>query len=107
MRLLIDTQIFIWPVLQSDNLSLQAKQNMLNAEEVFVSAVSIWEIAIKAKLGRLEGDPEDFVSAIEQSGFKELPIYARHAAMVYGLPLHHRDDKKNYLDKNSGLVKEV
>ena len=91
MRLLIDTQIFIWAVMESENLSAQARQIMLDATEVFVSAASIWEIAIKVRLGRLEGDPSEFVAAIDQSGFRELVISARHAAMVHQLPLHHRD----------------
>ena len=59
--------------------------------DVFVSAVSIWEIAIKSRIGRLEGDPNEFVDAIEKSGFQELAIVARHAAMVHALPLYHRD----------------
>jgi PIN domain nuclease of toxin-antitoxin system len=91
MRLLIDTQIFIWAVIESENLSARARQIMLDATEVFVSAASIWEIAIKASLGRLEGDPSEFAAAIDQSGFRELAISARHAAMVHQLPLHHRD----------------
>jgi len=69
----------------------QARQIMLDATEIFVSAASIWEIAIKARLGRLKGDPKEFVKAIEQSGFRELVISARYAATVYQLPLHHRD----------------
>jgi PIN domain nuclease of toxin-antitoxin system len=47
MRLLIDTQIFIWAVIDSDYLSEHARRIMLDAAEVFVSAASIWEIAIK------------------------------------------------------------
>jgi PIN domain nuclease of toxin-antitoxin system len=91
MRLLIDTQIFIWAVMESENLSPHARGIILNATDVFVSAASIWEISIKARLGRLEGAPREFVAAIEQSGFKELAISARHAAAVHELPLHHRD----------------
>jgi PIN domain nuclease of toxin-antitoxin system len=64
---------------------------MIDAGEVFVSAASIWEIAIKAKLGRLEGNPKEFVAAIDQSGFQELVVSARHAAAVYDLPFRHRD----------------
>jgi PIN domain nuclease of toxin-antitoxin system len=91
MRLLIDTQIFIWAVMESENLSAQARRIMLDAAEVFVSAASIWEIAIKARLGKLEGNPDEFVAAIGQSGFRELVISARHAAKVHELPHHHRD----------------
>ena len=91
MRVLIDTQIFIWAVMESENLSAHARQTILNASDIFVSAVSIWEIAIKSRIGRLEGDPNEFVEAIGESGFQELSIAARHAAMVHALPLHHRD----------------
>ncbi len=91
MRLLIDTQIFIWAVIDSDRLSEQARAIMLDAAEVFVSAASIWEIAIKAKLGKLKGDPRAFAAAIVESGFHELAISARHACVVHELPLYHRD----------------
>ena len=91
MRILIDTQIFIWAVIDSENLSDQARQIMLGATEVFVSSASIWEIAIKAKLGKLEGNPNEFAEAIGQSGFQEIAVTARHAAKVYDLPLYHRD----------------
>ena len=91
MRLLIDTQIFIWTVLDSDSLSLKARQIMLGASEIFVSAASIWEIAIKVRIGKLEGNPDEFVEAIEESGFRELMITSRHAAKVHELPLYHRD----------------
>lgn len=91
MRLLIDTQIFIWAVMDSKHLHQNVREMMLNSTDIFVSAASIWEIAIKSKIGRLEGDPKEFVSAIEQSGFKEIAISARHAAIVYDLPLYHND----------------
>ena len=61
MRFLIDTQIFIWAVMDSENLSAPARRIMLDATEIFVSSASIWEIAIKTKLGKLEGDPKEFV----------------------------------------------
>ena len=91
MRILIDTQIFIWSVMDSERLTGDARRIMLGAETIFVSAASIWEIAIKSKIGKLEGNPTEFVSAISKSGFNDLPILASHAAEVYKLPLHHRD----------------
>ncbi|WP_028573207.1 type II toxin-antitoxin system VapC family toxin [Desulfonatronum lacustre] len=91
MRLLIDTQIFIWTVIGSGFLCDQARRTMLEAERVCVSAASIWEIAIKTKIGKLEGNPHDFCKAIRQSGFQELFVTARHAATVHDLPLYHRD----------------
>jgi PIN domain nuclease of toxin-antitoxin system len=64
---------------------------MLSAKDIYVSSASIWEIAIKTKLGKLEGDPDEFVESIEQSGFRELAISAHHAATVYSLSMYHRD----------------
>lgn len=91
MQLLIDTQIFIWSVMDSERLGTQARQIILDAGKVFVSAASVWEIAIKAKIGKLEGEPKEFVTAIAESGFCELPVSALHAASVHELPLYHRD----------------
>lgn len=91
MQLLIDTQIFIWAVMDSPRLGQKARYVMLDADEVVVSAASIWEIAIKIKLGKLEGDPAEFVEAIGASGFQELTISVKHAAKVHELPLYHRD----------------
>jgi PIN domain nuclease of toxin-antitoxin system len=61
------------------------------AEEVYVSAASIWEVAIKARLGKIEADPFELAAAIEASGFLELPVKAVHAAGVARLELHHND----------------
>ena len=63
----------------------------MEADEVYVSAVSIWEIAIKARLGKIDVGSLQMMNAIEESGFKELAITARHAATIEALPLHHRD----------------
>ena len=62
-----------------------------SADEVYVSAASIWEIAIKARLGKIEADPHELAAAIEASGFLELPVSAMHAAGVTQLALHHND----------------
>jgi PIN domain nuclease of toxin-antitoxin system len=91
MRILLDTQIFIWVTQDSPRLTAQARAIMLEAAEVFVSAASIWEIAIKAALGKLQADPERMTEAIRASGFTELPVSAAHAAGVGRLPDHHRD----------------
>lgn len=91
MRLLIDTHVFIWAVTGSRQLKTPAREYLSQAQVVYVSAASIWEIAIKARLGKIEGDAEALTRAIEDSGFKELPVLSRHAAAVAKLPLHHTD----------------
>ncbi|MCH7475266.1 MAG: type II toxin-antitoxin system VapC family toxin [Gemmatimonadetes bacterium] len=58
---------------------------------VFVSAVSIWEIAIKAALGRLELGDSDVAAEIAHNGFQELPISAAHASQAGRLPRVHDD----------------
>jgi PIN domain nuclease of toxin-antitoxin system len=91
MRLLIDTHVFIWSVTGSRQLKAPVREYLSQAQVVYVSAASIWEIAIKARLGKIEGDADAFARAIEDSGFKELPVLSRHAAAVAKLPLHHTD----------------
>lgn len=91
MILLLDTHIFLWVVEDSDRLKSSTRQPIDNADAVFVSAVSIWEVAIKASLGRIDVDPDRLVQAIGECGFVELPISADHAATVMVLALHHRD----------------
>lgn len=91
MRILLDTQVFLWFLADSPKLSKLARKTIEKADEVFVSAASIWEATIKAGIGKLEVDPNDLIAGIEGSGFKELSITAAHAAKVFTLPHHHRD----------------
>ena len=90
MRLLLDTHIFLWVVEDSENLGLEVRRFLESADEVFVSAASIWEIAIKARLGKIDA-PDSIVDAIGACGFVELPVFARHGVKVSSLPLIHRD----------------
>ena len=56
MRVLLDTHVFLWAVTDSRRLSEQARRSILDADAIYVSAASIWEAAIKAGLGKIEGD---------------------------------------------------
>ena len=91
MRLLLDTQIYLWYLADSRRLTAASRHAIEAAEAVFVSAASIWEAAIKSGLGKLTADIDSVVSGISASGFDELPVSARHAASVRLLPAHHRD----------------
>lgn len=91
MRLLLDTHIFLWAVAGSPRLKQSTRRLIESAEEVYVSAASIWEVAIKARLGKIKADPEELAAAIEASGFLELPVTATHAAGVAKLELHQND----------------
>lgn len=91
MKLLLDTHVFLWTVAGSSRLKPATRRLIEDADEVHVSAVSLWEIAIKTSLGKLEADPHELAASIEPSGFIELPVRAAHAAGVARLPFHHHD----------------
>jgi PIN domain nuclease of toxin-antitoxin system len=91
MRLLLVTHIFLWAAVGSASLKAGARRMIREADAVFVSAASLWEIAIKARLGKLQADPDALVAAIDDSGFIELPVRAIHAAGVAKLPGLHKD----------------
>ena len=91
MRLLLDTQIYLWFLADSKRLSRKARQDIAHADEVMVSAASIWEASIKAALGKLEVDSTALAEGIQASGFVELPIRAFHGVAAATLPDHHRD----------------
>lgn len=91
MRLLLDTQVFLWFLSDSRRLGRSARRTIIDADEVYVSAATIWESAIKVRLGKLQVDLSALVDGIVASGFLELPLRARHAITVASLPEHHRD----------------
>lgn len=91
MRVLLDTHVFLWVVTDSKRLSAHARTLLRHAAEVYVSAASIWEIAIKRRLGKIDVVPDELVAAIASSGFHALPVTPQHAAMIAIVPDHHRD----------------
>ncbi len=91
MRLLLDTHIFLWAVAGNALLKPATRRFIESADEVFVSAASLWEIAIKARLGKIEADADELIAAITESGFVELHVRAVHAAGVSRLAMHHND----------------
>lgn len=91
MRLLLDTHIFYWSFYERRRLSRKALRLIDQAEAIFVSSASIWEISIKARLGKMKGDPQEMIDSLPLSGFQELPVWSRHALLVATLPVHHAD----------------
>ena len=95
MRLLLDTHAFIWWNGEEERLSDRARAAVTDpTNEVVVSAITAWEIVIKATLGRLKLDepPDVYVaSRIRENSFEALPFTVEHAARVAGLPNLHRD----------------
>lgn len=93
MRLLLDTHVALWAVTGSERLPTRAASLILGADEVYVSAATVWEIAIKHALGRGEMpvSAAQALQAFDDSGYRMLPIQASHAARVESLPLLHAD----------------
>ena len=89
-RLLLDTHVFLWWQLDDPRLNATARDAIANAKQVFVSAASTWEAAIKAGLGKLSL-PQTIMAGVAASGFDELPICFAHAEGVAALPLYDRD----------------
>ena len=89
MRLLLDTHVFLWWRV-GRAMSVEAMDAIRDADEVFVSAASAWEVAIKEAAGKLRLGAS-FGDGVAQSRFVPLPINFLHAAAVAELPPHHRD----------------
>lgn len=95
MKLLLDTHIFLWFIAGDLKLSSNARSLIEDsANEKFVSVVSLWEIAIKHSLGKLDlSDDFDilFPKQLEINGFEMLTIKAAHLSNLISMPFHHRD----------------
>ena len=89
-QLLIDTHMLLWALASPKKLSARARQ-LIERSDVYVSAASIWEISIKAALGKLAIDAHQVLAAVEPAGFSLLPVTGEHAADVADLALHHKD----------------
>lgn len=92
MRLLLDTHMLLWWL--SDDPLLPSRGGTLIADrrnQVFVSPMSVWEIAIKSQLSKLKADVDEVQMAALRSGLQPLPFTLEHAAAVARLPQHHRD----------------
>lgn len=91
MNLLLDTPVLLWALGSPEDLRQTAQQAIVAPEnEVFVSAVTAWEIAIKSAIGKLEA-PSDLERQLDHHRFRPLDVSVRHASALRGLPMIHRD----------------
>jgi PIN domain nuclease of toxin-antitoxin system len=90
VRVLLDTHPLLWALSAPARLPPAARR-LIQGADVYVSAASIWEISIKAALGKLTADPNEVLAALEPAGFLSLPVTGDHAARVASLPPLHRD----------------
>lgn len=91
MRILADTHVVLWWLTDNAALSLGVRDALADADnQVFVSSISVAEIAIKASLGKLEA-PDAVATTVASEGFDPLPFTSEHAQILRRLPWHHRD----------------
>jgi PIN domain nuclease of toxin-antitoxin system len=94
VRILVDTHLLLWAVASSRRLPKGARAAILDpSNEVFYSAASVWEVALKSGVRRRDFtvNASAFVRALVRGGFVELPVTAIHASRVAALPAVHRD----------------
>jgi PIN domain nuclease of toxin-antitoxin system len=92
--ILLDTHAFLWWVADDSRLSAKARTTVTNADDVFLSVASCWEMAIKVSLGTLTlSQPVDrFVAEhLGVNQFTLLPVHLEHTSRVAALTFHHRD----------------
>lgn len=94
MKLLLDTQLLLWAAGDPSRLSAVARALIEGPDnELFFSAVSLWEISIKRGLGRsdFQADPRVLRRGLLDNGYRELPVTSEHAVAIEGLPPIHKD----------------
>ncbi len=94
MNLLLDTHIALWALVDSPRLSVRARDLILAPRSVvWISAATVWEIAIKHSLARgdMPVSGADAVGYFRAAGYRFLPVEPEHAAAVETLPPHHQD----------------
>lgn len=92
MRLLLDTNALLW--WQSDDPKLGPEARDLIADpsnDILISDVSLWEIVVKVRVGKLEADIGEIVADLDPAGFARLGIGLAHLERLASLPIHHRD----------------
>jgi PIN domain nuclease of toxin-antitoxin system len=90
VSLLVDTHVVLWWLTDAPSLSDDIKSRLDHEPDVYVSAATIWEVAIKQAIGKII-EPRDLPERIRDSGFRHLPITFEHAITAGRLPLIHRD----------------
>lgn len=94
MRLLLDTHIALWAVLDSPRLPARARALILTPENsLFVSAASVWEVTIKHRVSakKMPLSGRKALTLFQRSCYYLLAVSAEHAAAVDDLPTHHAD----------------
>ena len=90
MRLLLDSHVALWWLADAAELGPRTRATVADADSVYFSSVTPWELGIKRALGKLDL-PDGMIDALVDSGFDPLAISAAHGEAAAALPAHHRD----------------
>ena len=95
MKYLLDTMVWLWSVGEAGRLNREAREVLIDPEhELYLSAASVWEIAIKSSIGRLALPESPRLLIPRETAhqrLRPLPVSYTHALGVFDLPLHHGD----------------
>jgi PIN domain nuclease of toxin-antitoxin system len=92
VRLLLDTHALLWWLNDAPELGDAARGLIADPDnDILVSVVSLWEIAIKTRLGKLDASLDDILAVLPDQGFQRLGVEDAHLAALNRLPHHHRD----------------
>ena len=92
MKFLLDTHALLWWLADDDQLGGAAREVIADpANDILISMVSLWEIAVKVRIGKLQADIEEIINAVQREGFTVLDVGVAHLVALAGLPMHHRD----------------
>jgi PIN domain nuclease of toxin-antitoxin system len=91
MNVLLDSHLVLWMQGDDRRLGKNARALIRRAANVYISAATVWELAIKVGLGRLKLNLVEFDASIDASGLQVLPVSRQHGLLVARLPDHHRD----------------
>ncbi|MFF5291342.1 type II toxin-antitoxin system VapC family toxin [Paractinoplanes globisporus] len=89
MSLLLDTHVVLWWLSDDPTLAAELKDRLDHEPDVYISAATIWEVAIKQSIGKLK--PDDLPERVRDSGFRHLDITAEYGIAAARLPLLHSD----------------
>ena len=96
-RLLLDTHALIWWLSDVSELDQSARAQIADPRnDIFVSAITGWEIAVNRAKGRITA-PQNLAAVVEERGFIHLPLTFHHAEQAGDLPIHHRDPFDRFL----------
>lgn len=91
MNYLIDSHVFLWLLYAPGSVGPIARQKLLEADEIFVSSISLWELTLKYAIGKLPHEPEELTSGVTALKAAVLPIRDAHLIALPSVKLNHGD----------------